>query len=90
MDAVAQREALVGVVGDSGGPARRGRSRRWMTQRLPSGCADRGGPTSVARDVMQVRVRQLAKKLVHAEVGFRRGAPEVLELIAKLFKESSV
>ena len=39
-------------------------------------------------DVVQVRVRQLAQKLVHAEIGIRRRAPEAFALLAELFEEA--
>ena len=40
------------------------------------------------RDVVQVRIRQLAKQRINAEVQVRRRAPQVLRFVAKPLKQA--
>jgi len=40
----------------------------------------------VARNVVQVRIGQLPKQLIHSEIRFRASTPQALRCLAQLFK----
>lgn len=82
--AVAQREALVWIVGNGG-----------VERSVPDGDARRRGNhppdvlvVQIGRDIVQVRIGQLAEQLVHAVIELRGRAPKLAAFGTQLLEQA--